>query len=94
MGTERIGHWESVIVEGFWKIISIVYPFNSGSETQSVGVDGVGGTKVEEYGSVNPNRDEVGIPEYDHGVTEAEEKNESEDASTFSDFREKAMLQG
>ena len=89
VGTERIGHWESVIIEGFWKVISIVYPFDSGPETRSVGLDGVRGAQVEEYGSVNPNRDEVGLPGYDHGVTEAEERNESEDASTSGSFERK-----
>ncbi|KAL9633648.1 MAG: hypothetical protein Q9204_003309 [Flavoplaca sp. TL-2023a] len=84
VGTERIGHWESVIIEGFWKVINIVYPFDSGPETQSVHLNGVRGAQVEEYGSVNPNRDEVSLPGYDHGVTEAEERNESEDASLWT----------
>lgn len=83
MGAERIGHWESVILEGFWKTFNYIYPFDSGPEPQSVGIEDVG-AKVEQYGNVNANKDEVGVPGYDHGVNEAEERNKSEDASTFS----------
>ncbi|KAL8751948.1 MAG: hypothetical protein Q9199_006077 [Rusavskia elegans] len=83
VGAERIGHWESVILEGFWKTFNYIYPFDSGPEPQSVGIEDVG-AKVEQYGNVNANKDEVGVPGYDHGVNEAEERNKSEDASTFS----------
>ncbi|KAI4090329.1 MAG: hypothetical protein LQ339_008386 [Xanthoria mediterranea] len=78
VGTERIGYWESVIVEGFWKIIGFIYPFDSGPEAQSIG------PKVERYGTVIANKDEVGVPGYDHGVNEAEERNKSEDASLWT----------
>ncbi|CAL8581914.1 DUF1279 super [Xanthoria parietina] len=78
VGTERIGYWESVIVEGFWKIIGFIYPFDSGPEPQSLG------PKVEWYGNVVANKDEVGVPGYDHGVNEAEERNKSEDASLWT----------
>ncbi|CAO1600749.1 DUF1279 super [Xanthoria calcicola] len=78
VGTERIGYWESVIVEGFWNIIGFIYPFDSGPEPQSPG------PKVERYGNVIANKDEVGVPGYDHGVNEAEERNKSEDASLWT----------
>ena len=87
VGTERIGYWESVIVEGFWNIIGFIYPFDSGPEPQSPG------PKVERYGNVIANKDEVGVPGYDHGVNEAEERNKSEDASTFSAM-EKQVVYG
>ncbi|KAL8654683.1 MAG: hypothetical protein Q9226_003341 [Calogaya cf. arnoldii] len=83
VGTERIGHWESVIVQGFWNIIQLVYPFDSGPDTQSVAVEVVG-AKVETYGNVDANKDEVAVPGYDHGVNEAEERNKSEDASLWT----------
>ena len=83
MGTERIGHWESVIVEGFWKIFRYIYPFDSGQdESPAVDIESAG-VKVEAYGNVNSKNDEVGVPGYDHGVNEAEERNKSEDASMF-----------
>ncbi len=87
VGTERIGYWESVIVEGFWKIIGFIYPFDSGPEPQSLG------PKVERYGNVVANKDEVGVPGYDHGVNEAEERNKSEDASTFSATRSRSCTE-
>ena len=39
------------------------------------------GVKVEEYGVVDPKSNEVGLPGYDHGVKEAEKRNQSENAS-------------
>ncbi|KAL8914845.1 MAG: hypothetical protein Q9171_000681 [Xanthocarpia ochracea] len=84
VGTERIGHWESVIVEGFWKIFRYIYPFDSGQDgSQSVGIESAG-VKVEAFGNVNSKNDEVGVPGYDHGVNEAEERNKSEDASLWT----------
>ncbi|KAL8728975.1 MAG: hypothetical protein Q9166_005070 [cf. Caloplaca sp. 2 TL-2023] len=81
VGTERIGHWESIIVNGFWKIFN--YPFGPRSASPA-GENGGVGVKFEEYGVVNPNKDEVGVPGYDHGVDEAEKRNKSEDASLWT----------
>lgn len=78
VGTERIGHWESVIVEGFWKLLEI--PFGPFSGKPAVEVQSMG-AKVEEYGVIDSNKDEVGVPGYDHGVKEAEQRNKGEDAS-------------
>ncbi|KAL9001114.1 MAG: hypothetical protein Q9169_000297 [Polycauliona sp. 2 TL-2023] len=85
IGTERIGHWESVIVEGIRKIIRPIYPFDSGPEPQGPSIESEGvGTKVEEYGNVEANTNEIAIPGFDHGVNEAEERNKSEDASLWT----------
>ncbi|KAL8711365.1 MAG: hypothetical protein Q9220_004262 [cf. Caloplaca sp. 1 TL-2023] len=81
VGTDRIGHLESVIVERFWKVFS--YPFGSQTASQPVGSESIG-VKVEEYGVVDPNRNEVGVPGYDHGLEEAEERNKSDDASIWT----------
>lgn len=45
-----------------------------------VEIEGVG--KAEEYGVVTKEGEEVAIPGYDHGVEEAEKRNQSENAST------------
>lgn len=37
--------------------------------------------KAEEYGVIDPETAEIGLPAYDHGVKEAEKLNESENAS-------------
>lgn len=39
------------------------------------------GKKLEEYGVVGSKDGEIGVPGYDHGVAEAEKRNQSEDAS-------------
>ncbi|KAL8775678.1 MAG: hypothetical protein Q9209_000174 [Squamulea sp. 1 TL-2023] len=83
VGTERIAHWESVIIEGAKNIIGYIYPFDSGQRSQSVEVTGVG-AKVEGFGNVNANTNQVAVPGYDHGVDEAEERNKSEDASLWT----------
>lgn len=80
IGTETIGHWESVIIEQFKKVLSLL-PISLGSGRQAAEHESVG-AKVEEYGVVDPKKDEVGVPsDYDHGVKEAEERNRSEKAS-------------
>ncbi|KAL8701745.1 MAG: hypothetical protein Q9201_004748 [Fulgogasparrea decipioides] len=79
VGTERIGHWESVIIEAFWKLV----PFRSSPRSQAVELESVG-KKVEEYGVIDPAKNEVGVPGYDHGVKEAEQRNKSEDASIWT----------
>lgn len=78
LGTDRIGHWEHAIMEWFWSVVP--YPFPAKEEVQAVEITSVG-MKVEEYGSVDPQSNEVGIPGYDHGIKEAEERNKSENAS-------------
>ncbi|MCJ1255710.1 hypothetical protein MMC24_003527 [Lignoscripta atroalba] len=90
LGTDRIGHWEHVIVEWFWRAFPLRIPAlegRSGSgdgETQAVGVPGTG-RKVEEYGVVEGGSgSEVGVPGYDHGVKEAEKRNKSENASIWT----------
>lgn len=80
IGTETIGRWESIIVEQFWKVFNLL-PFSSDPGTPVAEVKSVG-AKIEEYAVVDPAKDEVEVPGYDHGVKEAEERNKSEDAST------------
>lgn len=80
IGAETIGRWESIIVEQFWKVFNLL-PFSSDPGTPVAEVKGIG-PKVEEYAVVDSAKDEVGVPGYDHGVKEAEERNKSEDAST------------
>ncbi|KAL8781485.1 MAG: hypothetical protein Q9194_000358 [Teloschistes cf. exilis] len=79
LGTDTIGRWESTIVDGFWKLVNI--PFGPSSDAPVLEAEGAG-AKVEEYGVVSPGANEVGVPGYDHGVAEAEQRNKSEDAST------------
>ena len=78
LGTDRIGHWEHVIMDWIWSVVP--YPLPPKDEAQAVEVPSVS-TKVEEYASVDPESEEVGIPGYDHRVKEAEERNKSENAS-------------
>ncbi|KAL8937727.1 MAG: hypothetical protein Q9211_003540 [Gyalolechia sp. 1 TL-2023] len=74
VGTEKIGHWESVIVDQFWRLFDLL-PFSSRSEPQVVqAVEGTG-----------PNIDGSEVVEgYGHGLKEAEERNKSEDASIWT----------
>lgn len=67
-------------MEQFWKVLDLL-PSNSNSGAPVAEIKSVGVT-VEEYGVVDPDKDEVGMPGYDHGVKEAEERNMSENAST------------
>lgn len=80
IGTETIGRWESIIVQQFRKVLSLL-PFSSDPETPVAEIESVG-AKAEEYAAVAPAKDEVGVPGYDHGVKEAEERNKGEEAST------------
>ncbi|KAL8642803.1 MAG: hypothetical protein Q9228_000543 [Teloschistes exilis] len=81
LGTDTIGRWESTIVDGFWKLVNI--PFGPSSDAPVLEAEGAG-AKVEEYGVVSPGANEVGVPGYDHGVAEAEQRNKSEDASIWT----------
>lgn len=77
LGTDRVGHWEHVIVEWIRSVIPASLLGKDGA--QAVEVEGVG--KAEEYGVIDPKTAEIGLPAYDHGVKEAEKLNESENAS-------------
>lgn len=78
LGTDRIGHWEHVVLEWVWTVVP--YPFPAPEPAQAVGIEGAG-KKVEEYGAADPQSNVIGIPGYDHGVKEAEKQNQSENAS-------------
>lgn len=78
VGTERIGYLESVVVDGFKRIFVRPLGFDSGPQPPEVESAGV---KVEGYGTVDANKDQVGVPGYDNSLAEAEERNTSEDAS-------------
>lgn len=80
LGTDRIGHWEHVLVSWFWSIVP--YPFPERENPQAVEFESVG-KKAEEYGVVSE-QSEVGVPGYDHGVKEAEKRNQSENASIWT----------
>ncbi|KAI9877913.1 MAG: hypothetical protein M1830_002468 [Pleopsidium flavum] len=83
LGTDRIGHWEHIIVDRFWKVIEVPFPNIRGQAKQSVEIAGVGKT-VEVYGEVDSQSDEVGVAGYDHGVKEAEKRNTSAEASIWT----------
>jgi len=82
LGTDRIGHWEHILVDRFWQIIELPFPNIRGEGKQSVEIAGVGKT-VEAYGEVDSQSNEVGIAGYDHGVKEAEKRNTSAEASKY-----------
>ena len=65
-------------MDWFWSVVP--YPFPPKDEAQTVEVASVG-AKVEEYGNVNSQSNEIGIPGYDHGIKEADERNKSDNAS-------------
>ena len=70
LGTDRIGHWEHVILEWVWKVVP--NPFQAREAAVVAGA----GQNAEESQS-----DEIGLAGYDHGVKEAELRNRSENAS-------------
>ena len=86
LGTDRIGHYEHVVVqwvrgvipEGVREWWGGVWEKGRGGEDGKVELGE--GVKVEGYGVVVG---EEGGEVYDHGVREAEERNEREDASEF-----------
>ena len=82
LGTDRIGHWEHVIIEWIWSIVPSSLHVREGA--QAVEVEGLG--KAEEYGVIDGKSGEVGVPGYDHGVKEAEKRNKSENASKSSNI--------
>ena len=82
LGTDRIGHWEHIIMEWFWSVVSYPFPPTDGAQSGELAT---AGTKVEEYGTVDSKSNEVGIPEYDHGIKQADEMNQSDNASKLTD---------
>lgn len=74
LGTERIGHWEHVVMESFWKVVEIPFPDIRGTEASAQEIASGGGVAVREGGG--------------WGVEEAEAENKSERACKF-DFNHK-----
>ena len=87
LGTDRIGHYEHVVVE--WVKSGVPESVREGwrkrvegeGERGAVTVGGQG--RVEGYAVVEGDG-AVGAVGYDHGVKEAEKRNESENASGFA----------
>lgn len=96
LGTDRIGHYEHVVVQwvrgvvpegvrewwgGVWGRVRGVGKEEEGERGKvELGVGGGGEVRVEGYAVVVG---EEGGEVYDHGVREAEARNEREDASEF-----------
>ncbi|KAL9063351.1 MAG: hypothetical protein Q9157_008286 [Trypethelium eluteriae] len=70
LGTERIGHWEHVAVEGFWKILEVPFPNIRESKVNAEETGPEGEAIV---------RESVGW-----GVEEAEAENRSDRASIWT----------
>ena len=91
LGADRIGRYEHVVIEWVTKAIpesareAWRTRMGAGGERGAVAVGGVAGeeTTVEGYAVVEGDGGRVGVAGYDHGVKEAEERNESENASEF-----------
>ena len=99
LGTDRIGHYEHVIVEWVKSVVPETVkarwremrerpktPVVDDGERGSTTVGGVAGEgmKVEGYGVVKGEKEIAVVPGYDHGVQEAEKLNQSENASEWS----------
>ena len=82
LGTDRIGHWEHVAVEWIKRASPIQIQLPPWMKTRSAEVAGTG-VQVDSYRVVDPQGNEVGMPGYDHGVKEAEQRNKSENASKY-----------
>ena len=106
LGTDRIGHYEHVVVqwvrgmipegvrEWWGGLVGRVWEKGGGGEDGERGKVELGGgreVKVEGYGVVVG---EEGGEVYDHGVREAEERNEREDASEFLFYEEDEVVEG
>lgn len=72
LGTERIGHWEHVALEWFWKVVP--YPFPTRADN-----------KLGE--SETSDTTETSIMRIDHGVKEAVKLNQGENASMSTPFQ-------
>lgn len=78
LGTDRIGRWESAILDMFWSIIPFrLEPMRGSQASESESAEKIS----EEYRIAGPSTDAVGVPIYDHGLKEAEQRNRSENAS-------------
>lgn len=75
LGTDRIGRVEHIVVNWFWKIVP--YPFPSQQEVEIEGA----GKMMEGYATSAREGNEVEPVGYSHGVREAEQLNQSENAS-------------
>lgn len=81
LGTDRVGHWEHIIVDRFWKLVEIPFPDIRGTRGGSAEVEAVG-EPIEAYGMAHSKSNEVGVV-VDHGVEEAEKRNKSAEASEY-----------
>ena len=81
LGTDRIGRYEHVLVERVKGAVpeSVREAWRTRTPGEAVGGGAGGETGVEGYAVVEG--DGVGVAGYDHGVKEAEKRNESENAS-------------
>ena len=70
LGTERIGRWESAVMDTFWTIVSVPFP-SLGRQPQTAG--GQSEDQVDE-----------GRKTWDHGVAAAQRANEGEEASIWT----------
>lgn len=75
LGTDRIGHFEHIVVSWFWKVIP--YPFSSQPEVEIEDA----GKVMEGHETSAPEGKEVEPIGDTHGVIEAERSNRSENAS-------------
>lgn len=78
LGTERIGHLEHFVITWFWKIVPYPFPSQQEAEIESAGKD------IEVVGTRARGATEVEPTINDHGIAEAEQLNQSENASKYS----------
>ena len=74
LGTDRIAHWEHVVVEGFWKLVEMAYP-NARQDKKAVDRAAV------DAGILPDSQTREGGPGW--GVEEAEVQAAKPDASTY-----------
>ena len=78
LGTERIGHWEHVVVESFWKIVEIPFPNIRQSDAEAQEMTAGGDVAIREGGG--------------WGVEEAEAENQSDRACEYDQVLTAAMM--
>ena len=76
LGTERIGRWESTVVNTFWTIISVPFP-SLGHQPQTAGGESESSVEVDAAGR-------GGLQTWDHGVAAAQKANEGDGASIWT----------
>ncbi|KAL8700099.1 MAG: hypothetical protein Q9224_001120 [Gallowayella concinna] len=81
VGAERIGHYESVVFDAFRRLFD--YLSGSASRSPQITVESAG-VQVEENGNVDPTKEQVSVPGYDHGVNTAEQRNKSDNANLWT----------